>query len=280
MSFFGKLILIMDAKMETPQMYGWFHLMFFALTLIAAYLLCRYHKNADEKSVRRILLVTSIIVVALEIYKQFNYSFSYENGIVAYDYQWYAFPFQFCSTPMFAGLIAAFVHNKKVHDSLCAYLATFSVFAGACVMFYPPQVFVETIGINIQSMICHGAMITIGIYLLYTGYVKVEHKTIFRAIPSFAVFIVIAMIMNEIAYRSGLLERETFNMFFISPYCEPHLPVYSAVQQTVAYPWCLIIYVVCFSLAAYVILLLAMLAKVLAEKLRNIKKKKKPCLSE
>ena len=33
-------------------------------------------------------------------------------------------------------------------------------------------------------------------------------------------------ILNEIAFHSGL--EETFNMFFISPYGTPSLPVYSA----------------------------------------------------
>lgn len=269
MDFLGKIILIMQAEMETPQMYGWFHLSFFALSFIAAFLLCRYHKNADERFVRRLLLITSLTVVALELYKQLCFSLSFSNGVVSYDYQWYAFPFQFCSTPMFAGLMAALIPNKKIHNSLSAYLSTYSVFAGLCVMIYPPQVFVSTIGINVQSMICHGAMITIGIYLLYTGYVKCEHKTILSALTAFVSFIATAIIMNEIAYYSGLLERETFNMFFISPHCEPSLPVYSAVQRAVAYPWCLVIYIAVFSLAAYVILLIAMGAKALAKKYRK-----------
>ena len=52
-------------------------------------------------------------------------------------------------------------------------------------------------------------------------------------------------------------EGETFNMFFISPYCEPSLPVYSIVQACVPYPWCLIIYILAFSLAAFLVLLAA-----------------------
>ena len=72
--------------------------------------------------------------------------------------------------------------------------------------------------------------------------------------------------MNEIAHASGLLERETFNMFFVSPYCEPSLPVYSLVQRVVPFPWNLVIYVGMFTLAAYLILLLAMAAFRLSRK--------------
>ncbi len=232
---------------------------FFVASIVAGILLCCLCKDADERFVRRLLIVTAVIALVLEVYKQINYTFSYDGTQITADYQWYSFPFQFCSTPMYISLLAGCVRNRKVYDALCAYLATFALFAGLCVMFYPPQVFISTIGINIQTMICHGMMITVGIYLLGAGWVKAEHKTILKAIPVFAACVLLAMIMNEIAYFCGLLETETFNMFFISPHCEPSLPVYSLVQGVVAFPWCLVIYVVGFSAAAYIVLLIAML---------------------
>lgn len=262
MEFFGKLLEILDTDMQTPGLYGWFHLLFFAIAILAGILLCRFCKGTDERVVRRVLTITAIVVILFEVYKQINYTFTYDGTKITADYQWYAFPFQFCSTPMYISLLAGLIPNRKIHNSLCAYLATFALFAGLCVMFYPGQVFISTIGINIQTMICHGLMVTIGIYLLGTGYVKLEHKTILKAIPVFVACLVLAMIMNEIAHFSGLLERETFNMFYISPYCEPSLLVYSTVQAAVPYPWCLFIYIAGFSAASYIILLLAMLIKV------------------
>lgn len=261
MEFLGFIINLLNAKMPEPSMYGWFHLLFLALTVIATVFLCKRFKNPSEKTVRKIIFTISILSIILEIYKQFNYTFSYNDGVITADYQWYAFPFQFCSTPMYIGLLASLIKNKKVHTALCNYLATFSVFAGLVVMLYPPQVFIETIGINIQTMICHGTMIVLGVYLFYSNYVKAENKTILSAAAVFTVCVVIAIIFNEIANITGLLERETFNMFYFSPYCEPSLPVYSLVQQVVPYPLSLVIYILGFSLAAYIMLLVAMLFK-------------------
>lgn len=257
MTFWQSLLAFLDSSMETPVSFGWFHLLWLAITFLALIPLCRFPKKPGEDHVRRVVLVTAIIVTVLEIYKQINYSFSYEDGII-FDYQWYAFPFQFCSTPMYIGLLAGLIKKGKVHDSLCAYLATYAMFAGLAVMIYPNDVFISTIGINIQTMICHGSMITIGIYLFVSGHVKLQHKTILKAIPVFAVTVALAALMNEIAYLTGLLETETFNMFFISPYCDPSLLVYSEVQKVVPFPFCLIIYILGFTAAAYVILLLAM----------------------
>ena len=252
-------------------MYGWFHLLFFAGSIAAGVWLCIKHKQADEKFVRKLLLVVFGLSLVLEIYKQFNYTFSYDGVSIIADYQWYAFPFQFCSTPMYVGLLAGFLRKGKVRDALYTYLATYALFAGLCVMIYPAQVFISTIGINVQTMICHGSMITVGMYLLYAQHDKLEHRTVLKAIPVFACLIAAAMVMNEIAHVTGLLERETFNMFYISPYCEGTLPVYSLVQKVVPYPWSLVIYIVIFTLAAYIMLLFGMLAKKLSAN------KKEPC---
>lgn len=267
MSFWQSVLAFLDTPMETPQPYGWFHLLWFALSFLALIPMLHFSKNKDRNYIRNVVWATAILVILLEIYKQINYSFSYENGI-AFDYQWYAFPFQFCSTPMYIGFLAGIFKKGKIHESLCAYLATYAMFAGFGVMFYPTTVFIETIGINVQTMICHGSMITIGIYLLCTGYVPIAHKTIVKALPVFAVNVTLAVVMNEIAFQSGLLETETFNMFFVSPYCEPSLPVYSLVQGIVPFPLCLLLYIAGFTAAGYLLLLIAMGISVLSKKFR------------
>lgn len=255
--------------MTTPGLFGWYHILWLGITAAISVGLCLWHRRKGSTPVRKVLLWTAILVILLEVYKQVNYSFSYEDGI-AFDFQWYAFPFQFCSTPMYICLLAGLTRPGKLHDALCAYLATFAVFAGVCVMIYPGDVFIETIGINIQTMICHGSMVWIGVYLYGSGYVKAQPRTILKAIPVFAVCVGLAALFNEIAYFSGLLERETFNMFFISPHCEPSLPVYSLVQKAVPFPFCLILYLAGFTLASFIMLLVAMALKRPSKKLQKV----------
>lgn len=271
MKFFENVLRILDTQMETPKPYGWFHLLWFAISILAGIALCSWHrKGGDDRRVRKVVFSVAVTVILLEVYKIINYGFSYENGI-RFDFEWYAFPWQFCSTPMYVGLLTGIFRKGKIHESLCAYLATYAIFAGTAVMVYPGDVFIGTIGINIQTMICHGSMLTVGIYLLYTGYVKVEHKTILKAVPVFAVTLLIAVLLNEIAYYSGLLETDTFNMFFVSRHCEPSLPVYSIVQKIVPYPWCLLIYILGFTIAAYAMLVIAMVVQLCGHKLHRHK---------
>lgn len=257
MHFVGGLLNLLDSKMDVPVLYGGFHIFFFVASVVAGIFLCARFGNAGGAFVRRLLLGVSLLLIALEIYKQINYSFTYDGTAIRFDYQWYAFPFQFCSTPMYIGLLAALVSRERFHQRLCAYLGTYALFAGLCVMIYPATAFTRTIGINIQTMICHGSMITIGIYLLFSGYVKTAPRTILSALPVFLTLVTLASVMNEIAYRTGLLETETFNMFFLSPYCPPELPVYSLVQGVLPFPWCALVYVLGFSAAGCLLLILA-----------------------
>lgn len=258
MDFWISVIQFLDAGMEKPQPYELFHIGSFVFYILLAVFLCVTHKKDDMQRVHRVVQVTAVITLILEIYKQVNFGFNIVDGALVFDYAWYAFPWQFCSTPMYVGLLAAVTRKGAFHRAMSAYLATYSVFAGVCVMCYPITVFTETIGINVQTMFCHGSMITVGIYLLYSGYVKLEHKTILNALPVFLGAVGIAMVLNELANVTGLLQTDEFNMFFISPYCEPSLPVYSLIQPLLPYPVCLLIYVGCFTLAAYLILLAAM----------------------
>lgn len=240
---------ILDTQMTTPQPYGWFHLMTLGMTLLATLILCVRGRHHSPQKVRSIVFGVAVTVVILEIYKQINYTFTLNGDTIVADYQWYAFPWQFCSTPMYIGLMAGCSKPGRFHDALCAYLATYAIFAGVCVMLYPVTIFTSTVAINIQTTFCHGSMIAIGAYLLASGHVKIHYRTLLQALPVFFVCVTLAAVMNEIAYYSGLLASETFNMFFISRHCAPSLPVYSLVQQILPYPLCLLIYVTAFTAA-------------------------------
>ncbi len=253
--FLQSVLRVLGTKVQLPSLYGWFHLLCFALSLGAGLLLCITLKNASEKQERTAFLIISIIVLIFEIYKQIVTTFTpTDTGIVAI-YQWKYFPFQFCHTPAYVGFLAAFLPNGKFRETIISYLGTFSLFAGFCVLFYPKPEFNEIAGINLQTFVWHGSMVAQGMWLLGTGRVKTDIKSVLNAIPVFASAISIAMIINEIAYRTGLTSLGRVNMFFISPYEEPFLPVYSAVQRAVPYPLCLVLYILTFSAGALLVLL-------------------------
>ena len=270
MELFGKIIQLFAYKSAIPQMLGAVHILSFTLSIALGVAFCILFKKPDRRTVRRLLLVTSVISIVLEIYKQILFSFSYDGFTVLFDYQWYVFPLQFCSLPMYIGLAAFLIKNEKIHDTLCAFLATYGFFAGLVVMIYPAQVYSTTVGLNIQTMVCHGLMVSIAIYLLASGYVKLTHKTMLSAIILFACIVGVVMILNEVVYYSGILNGEELNMFYISRHFPPTLLVYSLIQAVIPYPFCVFFYIGGFSGAAYIIMLCAMGIKKLSD---SVKKK-------
>ena len=267
MTTFQKIMKFLDSDMIRPTNYGWFHLMCLGIVLVLTVLLCVFAKKYGDKGARIVVLTYSITTILLEVYKMLNYSYNWETN--AWDFQWYAFPFQFCSTPMYVGLLAGCLKKGKFQDFLYSYLATYALFAGLAVMAMPNDVFISTIGINIQTMICHGGMVVMGIYLYACGAVKPRLKTLLKASAVFAVLASIALILNVSLYNA--VAPETFNMFFISPYFECTLPLLNTVYQSVHYVLFLLTYLVGFTICALIVLAIVMLVAKIISVVKNKK---------
>ena len=98
MHILGSILNLLDSKMSVPALYGWFHTLCFIASILFGLMLYKRHPIASETFIRRLLLGVSVVVMMMEVYKQINFSFHYDGSTISFDYQWYAFPFQFCST--------------------------------------------------------------------------------------------------------------------------------------------------------------------------------------
>lgn len=253
MSLIEMILSFLNGQMKTPVPYqslsqSWFHYLALAIVSIATALAVYRLKNANDRQVRRFLLVFAGLLLSFEIYKQLIFSFQAD-----WNYQWYIFPFQFCSTPMYVALIAGLTKNKKIQQASINFLATYGLFAGLAAMIYPNDVFVATIGINIQTMVHHGAMMTVGIALLVNK-VALNPKSIVSASVIFSILVVIAIILNYV--HNTWIAEGTFNMFFINPKFNNHLPVLSMIEPLVPHFVFVLIYIVGFAFVAYLMLLI------------------------
>jgi hypothetical protein len=246
----------LSGTMSTPVPYqsfsqSWFHYLALITIVIFSFISFRYVKKGTSKHVQRYVLIIGIILLIFEIYKQviMNYRANW-------NYQWYIFPFQFCSTPIYIALIAGLIKPGKIQNFLYEFLATYGLFAGAAVIFYPNDVFIDLIGINIQTMVHHGAMAIMGITLL-VYVVNLKHTVIFRASSVFIILLIMAMIMNLI--HNTYIQQGTFNMFFINQRFGNHLPILTNIYDMVPYVVFLIVYIIGFGMAAYVVLLIGIL---------------------
>lgn len=250
----GVIVALSGEFPETPKPYGWFHLLCFTLTIALIIVACIWGRKLSDKGFRRVLILVSISLMLFELYKQLQFSFNIDDG--TWEYGWYYFPFQFCSVPMYVMFLAG-VTKGKVHEYLCAFLATFAVIGGLITMFYPTTVFISTIGICIQTMYWHGMLMVIGVLCWANGRAKFEHKTVLKGAVVFAIVVLLAMVMNIIWNYTGDIERYSFNMFYISPYMNSGLPVLGDLWSAVPYVVFLPLYIIGFTICAYIIVLIA-----------------------
>lgn len=245
MNLLEKIIIFLQFRMTEPKIYEWFHIMCLIITILIIVFL--WYKKYNSK---KVLLVFSIIMLIFELYKQLSFSFT-DN---TWHYQWYIFPFQFCSVPMYVALIAALTKNKKSEKSLYSFLATYGLIAGIAVMLYPVTVFVEETLINIQTMVHHGFMVVMGSYLIINKDVELNFKTVLQGLKIFIVLVAIALITNIVTYYLGI--DNGLELFYISPFHTSILPVFSIIYDKVPYIVFLLLYIVSFSIGSYIPLLI------------------------
>ena len=235
MNFLEKLLTLLDSKMTRPESYGWFHLLVWAVVIASATLLGISYKKKCAPDPEKLVFITSLVVIFLEVYKQINYTFSVGSGGITADFQWYAFPWQFCSMPMYVALIAPLIRNEKLYSAFLAFLSTFGMIAGVLVMAVPTDVFIGTIGVNFQTMIHHGGQIVIGLFLIIRAGSLKKFTACLGGILVFIAAVTTAMILN-LTMIHVIPEGSAFNMFYISPHFDCMIPVYDKLQDKLPYP--------------------------------------------
>ncbi len=258
MEFIKKILSFLTLDMTEPTSYGWFHFLFVAIMLGLTIFLCVKFKDTSDKVFRRIVLICWIVMVVLELYKQLEFSYTVGAEFITWDYQWYAFPYQLCSTPLYALPFIAFMKDSKFRDAFVAYMSTFSLFGGLVTFIYPEQVFVETIGINIQTMTHHGLQIVLGIFFIVYARKNFPVKFYLKGIAVFGGFATIALIANEL-FVAFFSTDETFNMFYISRHFDCILPILDQVYDKLWYGLFLVLYIFGFVLVSAIIFSIAKL---------------------
>ena len=261
MNTFEKIILALQLEMERPKSYGWFHLLWLFLSVFLILFLAFRKERNHERTLKTVLLVYGIGALVLETTKQIIWSFNYDpnTSIGVWDYQWYAFPFQLCTTPIIASLLCAFLKKGRLRESLLSFMAFVTILGSIATALYPESCFVRTVLVDVHTMYLHFGSLVVSVYLLVSGEVPVRLRNLLRGYGVFLVFALLAQVLNVAIYRSGVLAGETFNMFYISPYFTSSLPVFDVIQSKVPFPVFLLLYLIAIFGGATVILLLARL---------------------
>lgn len=258
MSLFEKIIFALQAEMKTPEAFGWFHLGCLFLMLASIAFLHSQRENYGERQLKIVLGTYGIVAFVLELAKQIVWAFNYDAAtqIVSWDYQWYAAPFQLCTTPIYVSVACLLMKECSTRKAMLSYLSFTTILGSIATIFMPDSCFVETILVNVHTTWMHYGSFVVSVYLIMSGAVELSYKNLKGAIEMFLMFVGIATALNVGVYHSGALNGETFNMFYISPYFISSLPVFDAIQKNAPYLVFLMTYIVALSLGSILVFLL------------------------
>lgn len=249
MSFVLRLL---NTRIQRPQPYGLFHIACVLAALLAVFLL---RKKSGEKVTEKVFSLFGWTALMLEALKQFSWSFSYNaQGALIFDYQWYAAPFQLCTTPAYVAAFYPIIKSIRVRSALRGYLAYFTLLGSLAVALLPDTIYTEEVLINMHTSLLHMGALFVSLWLLASGRVSCK-RDFGDGYRVFLFFTGIALLLDIAVYHLFHLGEsgECFDMFYISPYYISPVPVFSALDSLLPYPIFLFLYLLAFLIGGVLI---------------------------
>lgn len=244
-----------DLGQSVPTNYSLFHIVSIIILVGVITLLIYFSNRMNDKTYRIICFVSWTSLVLFEIYKQIVFTFGVGvDGTITSSYQWYAFPFQLCSSPLYVLPFVIFLKEGKVRDCFLSFLTTFCLFGGLAVYVFPNDVFTNYLGINIQTMVHHGSQIALGIFTAFFYRVKLKKMSFyFKGVIPFVGLCIIAIVLNETVGAYARSVGQEFNMFYFSRFHPCTLPLLSLIYPHIHPILFLFLYIIGFILLGFII---------------------------
>ena len=251
MSFLKHFIEATAWTMEKPKAYGAFHLIFTFVGLAVCILLAYVLRKTGKRGNRIVLTSVGVFLLLTEIYKQLFYYYHIGEG----SYQWWIFPFQLCSVPMYLCLIAPWLKEGKVQAAMYHFMTTFNLLGGIMAFAEPSGIIHGYWTLTLHAFVWHMMLIFVGLYLIASGR---GAKTVKDYLSSVALFLVLAVIAFAINLLFWDVSGGTIKMFYVGPAISP-LAVFKDIATNCGWYVNTPIYLVAVSLGAFLLFLPAYL---------------------
>lgn len=233
--------------MEKPPAYGAFHLTFtfvgLALSIFTAWKL----RKIGDKGNRVLLTGCSVFLLICEVYKQLFYYYYIGN----HSYQWWIFPFQLCSIPMYLCMITPWLKKGKLQQALYNFMMSFNLLGGLMAFIEPSGIVHEYWTLTLHAFIWHMLLVFIGLYIALSdrgGKTMADYKA---AVITFLALCVIAFILN--LCLAGVSDGNV-NNFYIGPSLSP-LAIFKDIANNFGWYVSTILYIPVVSLGAFLLFL-------------------------
>lgn len=201
--------------MTPPAPYSLFHIGLTAAGIsaaaAAAWKLAKSSINRDSSGMG-CLFICGVILAVSEIYKQLFLYWIVNQG----TYDWWYFPFQLCSVPMYLCLLLPLisrVFHRKFQRVVCTFIQDFGLLGGLLALAEPSGLMHPYWTLTLHGFCWHFLLIFAGLFCGFRGLSYRKWKDFPRVIPLFLCCCCLATLINILARPQGRAD-----MFYISPY--------------------------------------------------------------
>ena len=194
--------------MTPPQPYSAFHIIFAAAGISCAVFAAWKVRRRFSPQKPGLLAGCGAVLMLSEIYKQLFLYYIVNGG----NYDWWYFPFQLCSLPMYLclALPAVPLSARKI---LCNFMYSYNLL-GALMTFVDPSGLMHPYWtLTLHGFLWHILLIFIGFVIVFSGSVETSVRGFVSATVFFLGCCCIATSVNILAHPLG-----NPDMFYISPY--------------------------------------------------------------
>ncbi len=202
--------------MTPPAPWSAFHIIFSVSGLAASGFLALSLARRRQKSgcgkngapcACGVLWICGILLAVSEIYKQLFILQVISHGV----YDWWYFPFQLCSTPMYLCLVFPLLPSGAPQKNAAGYLKAFGFLGGIMALAEPSGLMHPYWTLTLHGLLWHILLVFIALYCATSGLAGRSIRDFFHTLPLFFLFCLIATLIN-------ILTGGKADMFYISPY--------------------------------------------------------------
>ncbi|MBO5323158.1 MAG: YwaF family protein [Oscillospiraceae bacterium] len=234
-------------SMEKPPAYGAFHLVFTFVGLAVSILAARMLRKIGDRGNRILLISCGVFLLVCEVYKQLFYYYYIGDE----HYQWWIFPFQMCSVPMYLCIIAPLLKPGKVQQAMYNFMMLYNLLGGFMAFVEPSGIVHEYWTLTLHAFIWHMSLVFIGLYLAISNRGGKQMEDYRSASYTFVALCVIAFCIN-LALRE--VSGGSVNMFFVGP-SNSSLIVFKQISEAAGWYVSTLLYIPVVCLGSFLIFL-------------------------
>lgn len=183
----------------------------------------------------RVFFITGLLLTVSEIWKQWCLTMVVNGGV----YDWWYFPFQLCSLPMYLLLVFPWVKGEKARMGVLAFLMDYTLLGSVMVWLEPSGLYYPLTALTLHSFFWHILLTVIGLAAGWSWRRRMDGsgKSFLYATLVYGAGCLTAVFLNVF-----FQERGEINMFYINPAAPVTQPVFRQLVPVIGQVPTIILY--------------------------------------